>query len=70
MTTNHDALPHLDPVPVLHLRRRRTLHRVRILIEDRRVVIRTACGLDPTRDGFTETFGVPTCTACQEAESR
>lgn len=68
--TNHDALPDLEPVPVLHLRRRRTLHRVRILIEDHRVVIRTGCGLDPTRDGFTETFGVPTCPACAEAESR
>ena len=64
------GFPQIDPVPVLRLRRGRILHRVRILIEQDRVVIRTRCGLDPTRDGFTETIGVPTCPVCDHEGPR
>ena len=58
-----DAL--LDgPRAVMKLGRKRTLHLPRVLIEDQAVVIRTRCGLDPLADGFTETFGLPTCETC------
>lgn len=54
----------LSQVPVMRLGRARAQHRVRVLIEDDRVIVRTGCGLDPTIDGFVETFGFPTCGDC------
>lgn len=57
-----------DPMPVTRLGRSRTLHLHRVLIEDGKVVVRTACGLDRDADrGFSEEFGVPTCEPCIEA---
>lgn len=58
----------MDPVPTFRIGRKRTLHRVRVLIEDNRVVVRTRCGIDPTAEGFTETFGIPTCDECERAD--
>ncbi len=55
----------IEQAPTMRIGRKRTLHRVRVLIEDERVVIRTRCGLDPTDEGFTETFGIPTCDDCE-----
>ena len=70
-----DAL--LTPRPTLRIGRSRTLHLPRVLIEpptgnaaDQRVVLRTRCGLDPIGDGFTETYGIATCEACERGESR
>ena len=60
-----DAL--LSPMPTLRLGRKHTLHRVRVLIEDNHVVIRTGCGIDPLIEGFTETYGIPTCDDCEAA---
>lgn len=60
----------LDPVPVLRIGRKTALHRTRVLIEDNRVVIRTACGLDPVVEGFTESFGIPTCDDCDPTETK
>lgn len=63
---NDDTL--MTPVPVFRLGRKRTTHRARVLIEDNRVVVRSACGLlRDVDEGFTETFGFPTCDECGEA---
>ena len=60
-----DAL--LTPMPVLKIGRKHALHLARVLIEDGRVVVRTRCGLSsPVDEGFTETFGFPSCTECME----
>lgn len=59
----------LSAVPTLRIGRARTTHRPRVLIEDGRVVIRTACLLDPTDQGFTETFGFVTCDKCLAGEA-
>lgn len=56
----------LDPMPTLRLGRVHTLHRVRVLIEDRQVVIRTACGLDAS--DATPGHDTPTCGPCQETQ--
>lgn len=55
----------LSAVPVMRIGRKRTQHLHRVLIEDNAVVIRTRCGLDPTEEGWTETFGFPTCDECR-----
>jgi hypothetical protein len=54
----------VSPVPTLQVGRARKLHRPRVLIENNRVVIRTACGIDPTAEGFTETIGFVSCEEC------
>ena len=69
------ALPGLDPVPVFRIGRGRTWHRARVVIEpptgraaDQRVVVKSRCGLVRDADeGFTETFGLPTCAECGAA---
>ena len=64
-----DELALLTPGPTLHIGRTKTLHKPRVLIEDSRVVVRTRCGLDPVTQGFTETFGIATCSACIDQEA-
>lgn len=63
-----DMLPTADPAPIFRLGRGRTWHRARVLIEDGKVVVRSACGLlREAEDGFTEAFGFVTCEKCGEA---
>ena len=57
----------LSPTTVMRIGRKRTQHRIRVLIEENRVVIRTTCGLDPLPDSFVETSGFVTCDACGAA---
>jgi hypothetical protein len=58
----------LTPGPVLRIGRKRTNHRPRVLIEGKRVVIRTACGLDPLGEGFVEESGFVTCDDCEHGK--
>lgn len=53
----------LNPVPVVRIGRSRTQHLLRVLIEDRAVVVRTRCGLD-IGDDRKHLDGFPTCDAC------
>lgn len=62
-----DAL--LEARSCLRIGRQRALHLPRVLIEGQAVILRTRCGLDPLPDGFTESYGVPTCEACIESEA-
>lgn len=49
------TLPIGDIGPMLRIGRARTWHRPRIVIEGKKVVLRTQCGLD-TGEGFAETI--------------
>ncbi|WP_181312493.1 hypothetical protein [Nocardioides campestrisoli] len=54
------------PAAIFRIGRGRTWHRARVLIESGRVVVRSQCGLlRGVGDGFTETFGYPTCSDCE-----
>lgn len=53
---------------IVRIGRQRTAHMPRVLIEDNAVVVRTRCGtlLTPCLEGFTETYGIPSCLECIE----
>ena len=55
------------PVPVVRIGRSRTQHLLRVLIEDRAVVVRTLCGLD-LGDDRKHLDGFATCDACTTNE--
>ncbi len=63
------TLPIGDIGPMLRIGRARTWHRPRIVIEGKKVVLRTQCGLD-TGEGFAETSGVATCSTCIQKWAR
>lgn len=66
-----DTLPTMDLRPIFRIGRGRIWHIARVLIEDdsnghAHVVVRARCGMERTE--WTETFGIPTCEECIQAE--
>ena len=55
------------PVPVVRIGRSRTQHLLRVLIENRAIVVRTRCGLD-LGDDRKHLDGFATCDACTTNE--
>lgn len=54
-----------EPVPVIRIGPKRTLHQIRVLIEDGRVVVRTSCGITPPEAESNKAYAVPTCNECE-----
>lgn len=60
----------LTPQSAARIGHKQTLHRQRVLIEDGAVVLQTRCGIPSTTEGWTRTYGIPTCDECaKEATS-
>lgn len=60
----------MQPGVLIRVGRARMFHRGRVVIRDMKVIVITQCGIerDVTRDGYTETFGGPTCSACGDRD--
>jgi hypothetical protein len=59
----------LDVVPTIQFGRKRTLHGVRLGIDENRVYLATKCGVrtDEGEGEFTTSHGVVTCVDCAHA---